>query len=711
MYVKDKGMIMKSIKTKLLAMMILCILTSVLINSVVSINNSNKVINEDSVEVMNLHCSNTAQNINALLSRIDQSVTTLSSSLLTELDDIHRFQTDPQYVQEFSDKIDATVLNAAIHTEGALTAYVRYNPEFTDPTSGVFYSRSSASSGFEQVVPTDFSMYDPSDSAHVGWYYIPVQNGKPTWMSPYVNENIGVHMISYVIPLTVDGVSVGIVGMDIEFSQITDIVDQAQFYGQGYAFLTDDTNQIIYHPELEMYTDLSTINDGEMKALSDYLSQGDKGEDLYSYTYQGLEKQMVYTTLNDGLKLLLTAPSKDIHANATKLMFQMLAISAVAVLVTVGLSLFVIQRMVKPIRELSDAAERVGNGDLSVVISHHAKDEIGTLALNFGKAVKQLQEYIDYIDEVSAVLDDMANGNFSFQLKYAYVGEFARIKAALEKVSRLLGNTISQIHKVSGFVAVSSEHLSSSANELSQGTEEQASSVGELSNTISIITKQMEENAQNAQEASQLSEEAGMDITSSNEKMREMMKAMGEISNMSSEIEKIIKTIDDIAMQTNILALNAAVEAARAGEAGKGFAVVADEVRNLAQKSAEAVKNTTVLVEETIHAVENGTVIADDTAKAMEETVGKVKNVNAKIIEIASATEEQEGSVEQVKAGVQKIDAVVQLNSAAAEESAATSMELNGHAQSLNELIKKFQLGEVDRKGYEEANDASNDDL
>lgn len=683
---------MKSIKTKLLTLMIFCILASVCINSVVSIKSSNKVVNKNAAQILDLNCTSSAKDINALLSRINQSVTTLSSYLLKELDDTEQFQTNPDYVREYTDKIETTVINAANHTEGALTVYVRYNPEFAEPTSGLFCSRSSENKDFEKLVPTDFSIYDPSDTAHVGWYYIPVQNGKPTWMNPYVNENLGINMISYVIPLTIDGVSVGIVGMDIDFGRISQIVDGTTVYENGYAFLADEKNQVLYHKDLEMYSSLSEINNGELSSMADRLSKDETKSDPFSYSYNGQDKQMVFTNLNNDMRLILTAPSTEIQSDANDLMLQMLTTSVIAVLVTICISLMVIQRMVKPIRELSNAARQVGEGDLSVTILHHSKDEIGTLALNFGKAVMQLREYIDYINEVSYVLDQMAEGNFIFQLKHAYVGEFARIKEALEKVSTLLGNTISQIHRVSNLVATSSQQVSSGALALSQGATEQASSVSELSETIGTITRQIEDNAQSAQSASQLSNEAGLDITTSNQKMKEMMAAMSEISHVSGEINKIVKTIDEIAMQTNILALNAAVEAARAGESGKGFAIVADEVRNLAQKSANAVKNTTILVEQTIHAVENGTIIADDTGIALEKSVLKVNDVNSKIAEIADAMNQEQIFVSQVKKGVQQIDSVVQTNSATAQESAATSAELNGHAQSLYELIEHFKL-------------------
>lgn len=316
----------------------------------------------------------------------------------------------------------------------------------------------------------------------------------------------------------------------------------------------------------------------------------------------------------------------------------------------------------------------------------------GKKSASAGGNMDAAKSLLPFIEEIEGVLNGIADGNLDFTLKLSYEGDLARIEKAMHKISDSLNDTIGKINESADKVANEAGQLSSGAQTLSQGSAEQAASVEELAATITQIQDQIKDAASGALEAKDKANDSGRDILECNQQMGEMIKAMAEISDKSNEIGKIIKTIEDIAFQTNILALNAAVEAARAGAAGKGFAVVADEVRNLANKSQEASKNTSDLIEGTIRAVEKGTRIANDTADSLKGVVDASQETADTVQNIAEAANEQVSSIVQVTEGINQIASVVQANSSTAAESAVASETLLGQAEVLRELVDKFRL-------------------
>ncbi len=458
-----------------------------------------------------------------------------------------------------------------------------------------------------------------------------------------------------------------------------------------YGELIDEEERDFYNNALNLWTQYSEA-DGEMMALATQGRVEDargilegKCVDLYNSLNSVFNDIITYNTEGSDAA---TKESVSLYITAISLMA---AVILVIILVGVFFS-FVIIRLIKtPISEIEKAAIKMAEGDLDVEISYTSRDELGVLAAQVRRLIHKLQVIID--DE-NKFLAKMAAGDFTVDsvCEEEYTGGFQPLLVSFRGIAQKLNDTMTQISQSASQVASGSEQVSNGAQALSQGATQQASSVQELAATISEISDKVNQNADNARQANATAAGVNAEMNVSNQKMREMIEAMGDITNCSNEIGKIIKTIEDIAFQTNILALNAAVEAARAGTAGKGFAVVADEVRNLASKSAEASKNTSVLIENSLKAVENGTQIADETAQSLLQAVNDVNEMAGIIEQISEASSNQAASISQITMGIDQISSVVQTNSATAEESAAASEELSSQSQLMKSLVGRFKL-------------------
>lgn len=449
--------------------------------------------------------------------------------------------------------------------------------------------------------------------------------------------------------------------------------------------------------ELESY--ISTVNNVLNNCSSAYslISNGqiDSARDMmFSDSFMNTLISVMDTgdALTDAVYAQLT-PTLLTKQASLNLVVNLTVLSLLMVLaVQLFLVFFTSRAMLKPIRLIKDELLNFSQGNYSSKFNIKENDsDIGQLAASINSTKRLLRTMTD---DLSYVLGQVAEGNVSFYIDHEYVGEFQAIKSAMNTI--LDGNNQEYI-KIRGSadsISEAADEMSQASIKVAQGGQEQSESISQLSDSIAGIYQKINANADNAQSASDYSQKAAVSLERGNKEMESMLEAMREIEATSYEINKIVRTIEDIAFETNILSLNAAVEAASAGDAGKGFGVVADQVRLLAGTVAEAVQNTTELIETAIKAVNKGTEHATETAKAMKEIVEDSQLSNDAIALIATAAEEEKDAVQVISIQVQRIEDVIHTNNTAAQQSAAAAEELAGQASMLRQIMERYQLRE-----------------
>lgn len=696
---------MKSIRFKIFFAIAICsVLIALLIGSI-SIKNSTNVAETNSKEKLTLICEKKTNELNGTISNIEQSVNTLGEIVTENLEDVDKFSTDPNYLQNYQNRIEEIAKAFGQNTDGAMTFYIRFNPKLTPPTSGVFYSKSNEHSNFEKLVPTDFSKYDPSDTAHVGWYYIPVNAGKPVWLDPYVNSNINVCMISYVVPIYKYGKSIGIVGMDIDFKSIQGIVEDTKAYDSGYAFLLNEKHNVLTHPEFAMNESLETIENGAFKCITEDMDKSSISEKLSAYKYKDTNKNLTFTHLSNGWVFALTAPASEILAQSNKLI-MIISMFSLFGMVLSGVVAFGLGNVIaKPIVKITAIMKKLENLDLT-----------------YDKDLDSLLKSKDEIGQLSKAFNNM-RGEFVGLIKQI-LEKSKNISDSSEELSATVEELTVKADKIENAVA----HIAFNIQETSSASEEISASIQEVDFSVNILASKASEGNDSANQSKERAKEVqqkgkvSVEETRSlyNEKKENGLKAIRE-GKIVEDIKLMAETIAGISGQTNLLALNAAIEAAKAGDQGRGFAVVADEVRNLAEQSSDAVSN----IQGTINKVQGAFKNLSDNSKAVlnfirenvdpqletMEKIGEQYYSDAEFVtrmsdEIAAMSKELTATISQVNKAIQNTAETAQKSAEdaetikdsidettkAIEQVATTAQNQATLAEKLNEMVNRFKI-------------------
>lgn len=483
---------------------------------------------------------------------------------------------------------------------------------------------------------------------------------------------------------------IGVTGLDISLDHINELFSSYKIGSKGFVLLLTQDGTIIYHPTKDyQQKKLSEIN-----ASDQILNTIKSGKAAFINYKVGSAKKFGYVQQigTTSYYVLSCMPSSEYYQSLIRSIILTVTLLVIGMIAIIFAIKKVAAAITKPIISLNDVTTELANGNLDVDLNVQVDNEIGELADSINKTVVRLKEYINYIDEISDVLDQLASGKLNISLKYDYAGDFEKVKTAMLNISDSLKTIIQEITESSSQVSAGADDLAKAAQNIAEGANIQALSIQQLVSTATSVSETVHENTADAKDVADSTIKVTEMVKDSTEQITQMMKAMDTITDTSNQVVSIIKSIEDIASQTNLLALNASIEAARAGEAGKGFAVVASEIGSLADESSKAATNTKSLIGISIDEINRGTELAHSVVNSMREVEEAVLNVNKQIGKSAQNYIIQEHSMEDIKANIDEISKSVEDNSAASEETSATSEELAAQAATLEGLIKHFEF-------------------
>lgn len=511
----------------------------------------------------------------------------------------------------------------------------------------------------------------------------------------------GSMILSMYYPLFEKEKCIGYVGAGVYASRLMDSLLELNMEGlpnSEYVFLSVENGTYLYHPDEELLN-TQTEDSGYLEILQRIKEDG--GTQARTYSYQdknGVEQLVVYKYLQDRDWVFMVHDNAAEVYNEVGLVRRTVGILCALVGVCIiFVTLLILHREGRELMAMERAIQRLGSLELSADKElekfYGRKDEIGLIAQTIHDVCDCLRKTID---DIGRILGEMANGNIAVDVEQNesyYIGDFQVLAQSLKSIRTHLTDVMREISQIAHQVNNGANQVSAGAQALSQGTVQQKDSINKLVSNVTDITGQLKSSAIRCHDASDLVDKATEYSKEADTKMEQLTAATKNIDQSSAQIGSIIKTIQDIAYQTNILALNASVEASRAGESGKGFSVVSEEVRNLAVRSSDAASSTDVLIRRSIQDIRTGTEATGLAISAMQVIGECIQSIQSLMDEIASASAQQSEMILSIEDSIKKVSGVTHENSAAAQESAAISIELSNQARTLNQLIQQFRIG------------------
>ncbi|MHA7969534.1 methyl-accepting chemotaxis protein [Rhizobium sp. CAU 1783] len=563
------------------------------------------------------------------------------------------------------------------------------------------------------------------------WYALAKASGKGAITAPYMTQDtdVPVAMTSIAYPVMSGGKLIGVTGVDISLSSLSDKLKALRPFETGRVLLVAQAGQWLVAPSDDVMMKpyegegadalKAALSSGKSQLVSDLQAEGQEGFDrlLFPFAVPGV---------NTNWAVIIDIPHSATGA-AVEAQTAMMIVAGLVVLGAVMTALFLAVRAFaqKPLHALIGDVDRLSRGEYNDVVSGQDRaDELGLVAKALegfrhrladsrkleGEAEQQRgaadaerrrseqerTEALGIQQQVVSVLgtglSQLSQGNLGYRIDDEFPGEYAALKRDFNEALASLETTIGAVNSSVVNIGAGSGEIAESAADLSKRTEQQAASLEETAAALNELTEQVNASAVNANTAAATVSLACEDAERSGEVVQKAVTSMHGIAQSSQEISRIIGVIDEIAFQTNLLALNAGVEAARAGEAGKGFAVVAQEVRELAQRSAGAAKEIKTLITTSGAQVKDGVELVGQAGQTLHKIADQVMQINDLIRQISASASEQASGLKEINSAVNQMDQVTQQNAAMVEETTAASMTLKNESENLRELVSRFTV-------------------
>lgn len=392
---------MKSLQAKIISLIVCCTLLAASITLGVSYWSAKNVLHKDSDQILNLLCSNTARELNETLRNAEQSVNTIHNFAVERLSgmDLSLFDNSEEFTG-YVDEMREIALNVAKYTPGVVAFYYRFSSGLGAPSDGFFMARPESPQAFSDNLFIDLDMSSRKDTEYLLRYDDPTEDPllSSAWLNPYYKASLNTWVISYMVPVFLDNTMIGTMGMDISAGILQEIAGSVSVYDTGYPVLLDNNNNIVYHPDYPAGLQQAGYL-GELKEVMSLLADSIQPSEVARYTWKGEEYLVSSLFLDNGMPFAIVAPADEVTISIEALLSHLLLASSLLILSLLPpLTYQIIRRIITPLRQLTDASQKIAKGNLDVTIDYTSEDEVGLLAESFRQTASALKERIDYIN-------------------------------------------------------------------------------------------------------------------------------------------------------------------------------------------------------------------------------------------------------------------------------------------------------------------------